>query len=145
MPYNVKEVMANKPSRFTAGHRMCAGCGAPVVARHILRALKEKKINSCIGIDGIIRKVGMILSIAFCFVIDYISHFNLIGFLPESITESLHLGQCGLAFIFNSLYIVFEGLSILKNMIKCKMPIPKKLQEYLEKLLYEFTNENKEK
>ncbi|MBR2652629.1 phage holin family protein [bacterium] len=110
----------------------------------ILRALKEKKINSCIGIDGIIRKVGMILSIAFCFVIDYISHFNLIGFLPESITESLHLGQCGLAFIFNSLYIVFEGLSILKNMIKCKMPIPKKLQEYLEKLLYEFTNENKE-
>ena len=23
------------------------------------------------------------------------------------------------------------------------MPIPKKLQEYLEKLLYEFTNENK--
>ncbi|MBR3890516.1 MAG: phage holin family protein [Bacilli bacterium] len=111
----------------------------------ILRALKEKKINSCIGIDGIIRKVGMILSIAFCFVIDYISHFNLIGFLPESITESLHLGQCGLAFIFNSLYIVFEGLSILKNMIKCKMPIPKKLQEYLEKLLYEFTNENKEK
>lgn len=111
----------------------------------ILRALKEKKINSCIGIDGIIRKVGMVLSIAFCFVIDYISHFNLIGFLPESITESLHLGQCGLAFIFNSLYIVFEGLSILKNMIKCKMPIPKKLQEYLEKLLYEFTNENKEK
>lgn len=111
----------------------------------ILRALKEKKINSCIGIDGIIRKVGMVLSIAFCFVIDYISHFNLIGFLPESITESLHLGQCGLAFIFNSLYIIFEGLSILKNMIKCKMPIPKKLQEYLEKLLYEFTNENKEK
>ena len=111
----------------------------------ILRALKEKKINSCIGIDGIIRKVGMILSIAFCFVIDYISHFNLIGFLPDSLTESLHLGQCGLAFIFNSLYIIFEGLSILKNMIKCKMPIPKKLQEYLEKLLYEFTNENKEK
>lgn len=111
----------------------------------ILRSLKEKKINSCIGIDGIIRKVGMILSIAFCFVIDYISHFNLIGFLPDSLTESLHLGQCGLAFIFNSLYIVFEGLSILKNMIKCKMPIPKKLQEYLEKLLYEFTNENKEK
>ena len=42
MPYNVKEVVANKPSRFTEGHRMCAGCGAPVVARHILRALKEE-------------------------------------------------------------------------------------------------------
>ena len=41
MAYNVKEIVANKPSRFTEGHRMCAGCGAPVVARHILRALKE--------------------------------------------------------------------------------------------------------
>ena len=41
MAYNLKEIVANKPSRFTEGHRMCAGCGAPVVARHILRALKE--------------------------------------------------------------------------------------------------------
>ena len=42
MPYNVKEIVANKPSRFTAGHRMCAGCGAPPVARHIMRALKPE-------------------------------------------------------------------------------------------------------
>ena len=41
MPYNVKEIVANKPSRFTEGHRMCAGCGAPPVARMVLRALKE--------------------------------------------------------------------------------------------------------
>lgn len=42
MPYNLKEVVAEKPSRFEAGHRMCAGCGAPPVVRHILRALKEQ-------------------------------------------------------------------------------------------------------
>ena len=42
MAYNLKEVIANKPSRFAEGHRMCAGCGAPVVARHIMRALKEE-------------------------------------------------------------------------------------------------------
>ena len=42
MPYNMKEIVANKPSRFTEGHRMCAGCGAPVVGRMILRALKEE-------------------------------------------------------------------------------------------------------
>lgn len=42
MAYNLKEVIATKPSRFAEGHRMCAGCGAPVVARHILRALKEE-------------------------------------------------------------------------------------------------------
>ena len=42
MPYNLKEIVANKPSRFTSGHRMCAGCGAPVITRMILRALKEE-------------------------------------------------------------------------------------------------------
>ncbi len=42
MAYNLKEVVANKPSRFTSGHRMCAGCGAPPVARMVLRALKEE-------------------------------------------------------------------------------------------------------
>ena len=42
MAYNLKEIVANKKSRFTSGHRMCAGCGAPVVARMILRALKDE-------------------------------------------------------------------------------------------------------
>ena len=42
MAYNLKQVVADKPSRFTAGHRMCAGCGAPVVGRMVLRALKEE-------------------------------------------------------------------------------------------------------
>ncbi len=42
MAYNLKEIVANKPARFTAGHRMCAGCGAPPVARMIMRALKEE-------------------------------------------------------------------------------------------------------
>lgn len=38
MAYNLKEV-AKKPERLTGGHRMCAGCGAPVIVRQILRAL----------------------------------------------------------------------------------------------------------
>ena len=31
----------------------------------VLRAIKERKLNSTIGIDGIIRKVGMLISIIF--------------------------------------------------------------------------------
>lgn len=41
MAYKLKEV-AKKPERLTGGHRMCAGCGAPVVVRQILRALKPE-------------------------------------------------------------------------------------------------------
>ena len=36
----------------------------------ILRAIKEKEINSTIGIDGMIRKVGMIISTIFLFLVD---------------------------------------------------------------------------
>lgn len=42
MAYNLKEIIANKPSRLTSGHRMCAGCGAPPVVRMVLRALHEE-------------------------------------------------------------------------------------------------------
>lgn len=38
--YNFKEVM-NKPERLAPGHRMCAGCGATIAVRGVLRALHE--------------------------------------------------------------------------------------------------------
>ena len=38
--YNFKEVMS-KPERFSPGHRMCPGCGAPLAVRAVLRALHE--------------------------------------------------------------------------------------------------------
>lgn len=41
MAYNLKESV-KKPERLTGGHRMCAGCGAPVAVRAILRALKPE-------------------------------------------------------------------------------------------------------
>ena len=48
MGYNFKEVM-NKPERFAPGHRMCAGCGATITARNVLRGLHEgdKAVISC--------------------------------------------------------------------------------------------------
>ena len=41
MPYNLKEEM-NKPERFHAGHRLCAGCGAGIVCRAMMRAVDPK-------------------------------------------------------------------------------------------------------
>lgn len=111
----------------------------------ILRALKEKSLNSTIGIDGIIRKVGMLICIVFLSLIDTIVSINFIGFLPEDIKQFIHIEQIGIADLFNALFIVFEALSILKNMILCKLPIPKKFQEFLEKIMKEFTGEIKTK
>lgn len=48
MGYNFKETM-NKPERFAPGHRMCAGCGATICARNVLRGLHEgdKAVIGC--------------------------------------------------------------------------------------------------
>ena len=110
----------------------------------ILRAIKEKSLNSCIGIDGIIRKVGMLISIIFLMAIDSIIHLDLIGFIPDTVKEIMNFGQVGIADIFMVLFIVFEILSIFKNMILCKLPIPKKLQQFLENAMKEFTGEIKQ-
>ena len=110
----------------------------------ILRSFKEKKTNSTIGIDGIIRKIAMMFTIACCIVLDYIVEIDLIGFIPETIKESISIGRVGTADLFALLYCLFEVLSIFKNMYRIGLPLPKKLKKWLEKILKEFTSEIKE-
>ena len=110
----------------------------------ILRAIKERKLNSNIGIDGTIRKAGMMISILFFGLLDIVLELNLIGFIPEEIRTSIKMEKIGIGDLFNVLFIIFEILSVFKNMIKCKLPIPKKLQKFLEDVFNKFTTELKE-
>lgn len=110
----------------------------------VLRAIRERKLNSTIGIDGIIRKVGMIITISVSILVDMIVRVDLIAFIPENVKDVLGLSKVGVSMIFNILYIIFEILSIFKNMYRCKLPLPKKLKVFLEKMLKEFTSEIKE-
>ncbi|RKD28815.1 thiamine pyrophosphate-dependent enzyme [Thermohalobacter berrensis] len=41
MALNLREAV-KRPERFTGGHRLCAGCGASVTVRSVLRALKPE-------------------------------------------------------------------------------------------------------
>ena len=109
----------------------------------ILRAVKQKKLNSSIGIDGIIRKAGMLIALFFFYLIDYIINLNLIGFIPKEVLELLKFEKIGIGSLFGILFIIFEILSTIKNMAQCKLPIPKKLENYLLKILNEFTEEIK--
>ena len=74
----------------------------------VLRAIKERKLNSTIGIDGIIRKVGMIITISVSILVDMIVRVDLIAFIPESVKDVLGLSKVGVSMIFNILYIIFE-------------------------------------
>ena len=73
----------------------------------VLRAIKEKKFNSCAGIDGAIRKVGMLISLVFMLAIDVLIKINLIGFIPEQARTYLGLDTVGVAEFFALLYIAY--------------------------------------
>lgn len=102
----------------------------------VLRAVKERKFNSCAGIDGAIRKVGMLISLVFMLAIDVLIKVNLIGFIPEAVRTYLGLNTVGVAEFFSLLYIAYELTSIFKNMALCGLPVKKiwaKVREFLSK------------
>lgn len=106
----------------------------------VLRAVKEKKFNSCAGIDGAIRKVGMLISLVFMLAINVLVKVNLIAFIPESVRTYLGLTTVGVAEFFSLLYIAYEVVSILKNMTLCGLPI-KGIWEKVRAFLTKYTEE----
>lgn len=91
----------------------------------ILRAIKERSFNSTIGINGMIRKAGMLMSVVCMGFLDEIVHFDLIGFIPDAIKEYLPLGSVGVLEFFAVLYIIYECTSVLKNMALAGLPVEK--------------------
>lgn len=106
----------------------------------VLRAIKEKKFNSNFGIDGAIRKCGMIVSIFFFVLVDAVIDINLIGFIPDTLLQYMKVDRIGLTEFFSSLYIVYEAVSILKNMTLCGLPV-RKVWESLKNVLGKYTDE----
>lgn len=106
----------------------------------VLRAIKEKKFNSCAGIDGAIRKVGMLISLVFMLAIDILIKVNLIAFIPEAVRTYLGLTTVGVAEFFSFLYIAYEITSIFKNMALCGLPV-KRIWEKVREFLTKYTDE----
>ena len=106
-----------------------------------LRALKEGKANSTIGINGLLRKVAMLLGMIFLVLVDYIFKIDLLFMIPEEIANTIHLNNIGLTEVFGIMYILWEAISVLKNMYLCGLPIPKFMKEKLETLLKNMTTE----
>ena len=110
----------------------------------VLRAIKQRVFNSSFGIDGAIRKVGMIFSVVFLFVVDYLLHFNLIGWMPAEVVKALGIKTIGLSSFFAVLFTIYECVSILKNMELLNIPLPKKIKDLLSKTLEQYTIETHE-
>ena len=81
-----------------------------------LRAIKEKSWNSTIGINGMLRKAGMIGSIIFLALADTVLCFNLVAWIPDAIKNVIHIENVGLCDLFGIMFILYELTSIVKNM-----------------------------
>lgn len=106
----------------------------------VMRAIKEKKFNSCFGINGAIRKIAMIVTVLCMILVDKLVKVNLIGYIPEEARAAIGLETIGITEFFAILYIAYETVSILKNMALCGLPV-KKVWEGVRKILKKFTDE----
>jgi len=109
------------------------------------RALKEHKFNSSVGIDGAIRKVMVIASVVILMAVDMTCHFNILFMVPEEYIKVLGIQKLGLCEFFSLLYILYEAVSCMKNMVLCGLPVPARMKTWVEKFLTELTTELDEK
>lgn len=107
----------------------------------MLQAIRAHKFNCSFGINGVIRKVAMIVTIICMVFVDQMIQINLIGFVPKEVLNLLYMSKVGLADFFSLLYLIYEAVSILKNMCALKLPVFKKFSDILVTFLEKYTGE----
>ncbi len=107
----------------------------------VLRAIKEHKFNSCVGIDGAIRKSAMLLSVCLLMAVDVILNINVLFMVPQNYIEMLGIHKLGICEFFSILFVLYEIVSILKNMTLCGLPVPAKIKRWVQKFLEDMTEE----
>ena len=105
-----------------------------------LRAIRQRCFNSCVGIDGAIRKVAMVGSLVFLVMADTAVNFNMAALIPAEIIALLGVQSVGTTEFFGVLFVMYEAISILKNMTHCGLPT-QKLEEKLRAFLGKYTDE----
>ena len=83
----------------------------------ILQAIHDRKLNSIIGLRGIIKKIGYLIVVAIGVIIDRIT------------------GETGaIRTLVIYFFVANEGISIIENWGGMGLPLPKKLIKTLEQL-----------
>ena len=107
----------------------------------VLRAIKFRQFNSSVGIDGAIRKVAMVVSVGILMLADLLIHVNLLAFVPEEYVHCLGIQKLGMCEFFCLLFTACECLSVLKDMVLCVLPVPKKIEGWVRDCLVNMSSE----
>lgn len=124
--------------------RLVLWCVVLDTALGCLRAVKYRKWNSSVGIDGGIRKVAMVLSVLFLVLVDDMVGVDVLAWAnadTRAVLTSMGIKSLGLAEFFCVVYVLYEATSIMKNMLLCGLPLPAGLREKVAKFLDTMTDE----
>ena len=102
-----------------------------------IRAVRCRSLNSSVGIDGAIRKVSMLLSAVFMALLDLVVDIDLTSFVPDDVRTALELNRAGALTVICLLFVAYEAVSVLKNMVLCGLPVRGVL-----KTVYDFMLKN---
>lgn len=109
-----------------------------------LRAAKYRCWNSAVGIDGAIRKAGMVASVLLFTLMDMLLRVDLLSWLPadiRNVMDTMGVVKMGITELFCLLFILYEATSVLKNMLLCGIPVPAGIREKLAAWLDNMTDE----
>ena len=74
---------------------------------------------------------------------DALCGFNILKFIPEEYRIIWGSPKIGTGEFFAALYFAYESISIMKNMYKLGLPMPKWMKTRMEKFLKDMTGELK--
>lgn len=109
-----------------------------------LRAAKYRCWNSAVGIDGAIRKAGMVASVLLFTIMDMLLHVDILAWLPadvRKVMDTIGVVKMGITELFCLLFILYEATSVLKNMLLCGVPVPAGIRSKLATWLDTMTDE----
>ena len=109
-----------------------------------LRAAKYRAWNSAVGIDGAIRKAGMLASVLLFTAMDMLLHVDILSWVPadvRKVMDTVGVVKMGITELFALLFILYEATSVLKNMLLCGIPVPAGVRKKLSMWLDNMTDE----
>lgn len=91
----------------------------------ICKAIYKKKVNSSIGLKGIIKKIGYLVIVAVAVILDHIT------------------GETGaIRTLVIYFFVANEGISIIENWGAMGLPLPQKIIEILEQIKHDNDPKN---
>ena len=64
-----------------------------------------------------------------------------LSFVTEEYVQFLVIIYMGICEFFSLLFILYEAVSILKNMTLCGLPVPTRIKNFIQKFLEDMTEE----